>query len=166
MTAALHSPAQHMQQVCETNPQQVCRASHLQPPESLEGSVQQMQQAACLAGAGACCAAHRAVVGGADPLQEQLQRLRLTPDAASPSKEAPGQRAGQSDDGSISSSSSEDCCSSSSSSGDLSPARQQQLAAEDLPSSSAATNSQPGDEAAWEPLLQDNPDRFTLSPIQ
>jgi hypothetical protein len=62
-------------------------------------------------------------------------------------------------------SSSEECCSSSSSSDSMPmSAPAVDSTQEDLPS--AAADSHQGDDAAAEPLLQDNPDRFTLGEIQ
>jgi hypothetical protein len=118
----------------------------------------------CLAFGG--CQAHQSVTEAAtleQPLQ-QLQRLQLSPEAKSSAADVADQFTEQSEGGS-SSSSSEDCITSSSSSDSSHAQQQQPHEPEDVPSSSATTNSHP-DEAAWEPLLRDNPDRFTLSPIQ
>lgn len=160
MTAAVHSLAGA---VLETTQQVACRASRLQPPEGMDSS--QMRKT-CLASGG--CQAHQSVPEAAtleQPLQ-QLQRLQLSPEVATSAADVADQCTEQSEGGS--SSSSEDCGTSSSSSHSSRAAagqQQQPHELDDVPSSSATTNSHP-DEAAWEPLLRDNPDRFTLSPIQ
>lgn len=159
MTAAVHSLAGA---VVETTQQVACRASRLQPPEGMDSS--QMRET-CLASGG--CQAHQSVPEATleQPLQ-QLQRLQLSPEVATSAADVADQCTEQSEGGS--SSSSEDCGTSSSSSDSSRAAagqQQQPHELDDVPSSSATTNSHP-DEAAWEPLLRDNPDRFTLSPIQ
>lgn len=171
MTAKLSLP----QQLQESS-SQVCRAPCLQPDAAMDSpaQAQKLQQAAVCSSSDALeqHSPPHAVV----PLQQHLQHLRLSPETPPRAYADGGCPVGQSEGGSSSSSSScEDCSSSSSStSSDTPPAARRQLPLqrldssrqEDLPSSIAATDSHQGDEAAVEPLLQDNPDRFTLGEIQ
>lgn len=97
------------------------------------------------------------------PLLQQLQQLQLSgPASCSGNAHYIHARLRESSR----TSSSEECCCSSSSSSDMSPAAlQQHVHLQDVASSSVADESHQGDDSG-EPLLQDNPDRFTLSPIQ
>lgn len=155
---------------------QVCRAPCLQPAAAMESpaQAQKLQQAAACSSSNAL--EQHSPPHAVLPLQQHLQHLRLSPETPPRAYGDGGCPGDQSEGGSSSSSSCEDCSSSSSStSSDTPPAAKRQLPLqrldssrqEDLPSSSiAATDSHQGDEAAVEPLLQDNPDRFTLGEIQ
>jgi hypothetical protein len=162
------------QQQLQESSSQVCRAPCLQPDAAMDSpaQAQKLQQAAACSSSDAL-EQHSPSPHAVVPLQQHLQHLRLSPETP-PRACADGACPGAQSEGS-SSSSCEDCSSSSSStSSDTPPAAQRQLPLqrldssrqEDLPSSSAATDSHQGDEAAVEPLLQDNPDRFTLGEIQ
>jgi len=164
MTAhVLRHTQQHTQ--CGAQKPHVCRASVLTPPDSMESTAQQGLKAICNGGG-------RGAAQLAAPV-EQLQQLHLTPLPAQPrlANGVNGVVAHLQGGSSSSSSGSEECSSSSSSSStsdmmSASAAVQHVPAGEPGAGPSSSADGQQAEDTSVEPLLQDNPDRFTLSPIQ
>lgn len=153
---------QHTQQ-CGAPEPHVCRASVLTPPESMESNAQQGLKTICNGGG-------RGAAQLAAPV-EQLQQLHLTALPAQPrlANGVNGVVSHLQGSSSSRSSGSEECSSSSSSRSDMmsaSAAVQHVPAGEPGAGPSSSASVQQAEDTSVEPLLQDNPDRFTLSPIQ